>query len=244
VPSLERMDFTALVAGLGLGFSLIVAIGAQNVFVLRQGIRREHVLVVAAICAISDAVLIAAGVGGMGAALQAAPWLVGVARWAGAAFLLGYGLLAARRALRGGESGLRVDDDGADDPGAAPEGIVTATRTRGAGTATVASPSTTSVAARAAVLPVVLTCLALTWLNPHVYLDTVVLLGSVGATHGDQRWIFAAGAMLASVVWFFSLAYGARLLGRVLASPRSWRILDGIIAVVMVAIAVSLVLPA
>jgi L-lysine exporter family protein LysE/ArgO len=217
------MDFTVLVAGLGLGFSLIVAIGAQNVFVLRQGIRREHVFVVAAICAVSDAVLIAAGVGGMGAVLSAAPWLVGVARWAGAAFLVGYAVLAARRALRGTESGLVVQASASPD-GSARGGVATATRT--------------------ALLPVALTCLALTWLNPHVYLDTVVLLGSVGATYGDQRWIFAAGAMLASVVWFFSLAYGARLLGRVLASPRAWRILDGVIAVVMLAIAVSLVLPA
>ena len=217
------MDLSVLVAGLGLGFSLIVAIGAQNVFVLRQGIRREHVFVVAAICAVSDAVLIAAGVGGMGAALQAAPWLVGVARWAGAAFLVGYGFLAARRALRGTETGLIVDPSASPDSAPGGGGVATATRT--------------------AVLPVVLTCLALTWLNPHVYLDTVVLLGSVGATHGDQRWIFALGAMLASVVWFFSLAYGARLLGGVLASPRAWRILDGIIAVVMLAIAVSLVLP-
>lgn len=220
------MDFTVLIAGLGLGLSLIVAIGAQNVFVLRQGIRREHVFVVAAICAISDALLIAAGVGGMGAALQAAPWLIGVARWAGAAFLVGYGLLAARRAWRGSESGLVVDEQGSDPTPGAPGPVATATATR------------------TALLPVVLTCLALTWLNPHVYLDTVILLGSVGATFGDQRWMFAAGAMLASVVWFFSLAYGARLLGGVLATPRAWRILDGIIAVVMIAIAVSLVLPA
>jgi L-lysine exporter family protein LysE/ArgO len=226
-PNVVGMDLTVLVAGFGLGLSLIVAIGAQNVFVLRQGIRREHVFVVAAICAVSDAVLIAAGVGGMGAALQAAPWLIGVARWAGAAFLVGYAVLAARRAIRGTESGLRVEDDGAGPAGGpSATGIATATATR-----------TTA-------LPVVLTCLALTWLNPHVYLDTVVLLGSVGATYGADRWIFALGAMLASVVWFFSLAYGARLLGRVLASPRAWRILDGIIAVVMLAIAVSLVLPA
>lgn len=239
------MDFTVLAAGLGLGFSLIVAIGAQNVFVLRQGIRREHVFVVATICAVSDAVLIAAGVGGMGAALQAAPWLVGVARWAGAAFLVGYAVLAARRAIRGTESGLVVDADAAGGRGA-----WSASRDPGAqgglGTGADASSSTTGVATstRPALMPVVLTCLALTWLNPHVYLDTVVLLGSVGATFGEQRWIFAAGAMLASVVWFFSLAYGARLLGRVLATPRAWRILDGIIAVVMLAIAVSLVLPA
>ncbi|HEU4466882.1 MAG TPA: LysE/ArgO family amino acid transporter [Agromyces sp.] len=247
LPSLVVMDFTVLAAGLGLGFSLIVAIGAQNVFVLRQGIRREHVFVVAAICAVSDAVLIAAGVGGMGAALQAAPWLVGVARWAGAAFLVGYAFLAARRALRGTETGLVVGDDAS----AGPTGgrvARSAYRDRdgrgGLGTGAGASSSTTGVATRTAVLPVVLTCLALTWLNPHVYLDTVVLLGSVGATHGDERWIFALGAMLASVVWFFTLAYGARLLGGVLASPRAWRILDGIIAVVMLAIAVSLVLPA
>ncbi|GGI44594.1 L-lysine exporter family protein LysE/ArgO [Agromyces flavus] len=246
------MDLTVLVAGLGLGFSLIVAIGAQNVFVLRQGIRREHVLVVAAICAVSDAVLIAAGVGGMGAALQAAPWLVGVARWAGAAFLVGYGLLAARRAVRGGESGLRVDADepgGRGAPKARLETPVPVAAGRGESVARLET-STDGVsrrrfaAPRPALLPVVLTCLALTWLNPHVYLDTVILLGSVGATHGDQRWVFAAGAMLASVAWFFSLAYGARLLGGVLASPRAWRVLDGIIAVVMVAIAVSLVLPA
>ena len=249
LPSLVVMDFTVLAAGLGLGFSLIVAIGAQNVFVLRQGIRREHVFVVAAICAVSDAVLIAAGVGGMGAALQAAPWLVGVARWAGAAFLVGYAFLAARRALRGTETGLVVGDDAS----AGPTGgrvARSAYRDRdgrgGIGTGAGASYSTTGVATRptSALLPVVLTCLALTWLNPHVYLDTVVLLGSVGATHGDERWIFALGAMLASVVWFFTLAYGARLLGGVLASPRAWRILDGIIAVVMLAIAVSLVLPA
>jgi L-lysine exporter family protein LysE/ArgO len=237
------MDFTVLVAGFGLGLSLIVAIGAQNVFVLRQGIRREHVFVVATICAVSDAVLIAAGVGGMGAALQAAPWLIGVARWAGAAFLVGYGLLAARRAWRGSESGLVVESD---EDAAGGRAARSAYREPGdgLGTGADASYSTTAVATRTALLPVVLTCLALTWLNPHVYLDTVILLGSVGATFGDQRWIFAAGAMLASVVWFFSLAYGARLLGGVLATPRAWRILDGIIAVVMIAIAVSLVLPA
>lgn len=241
------MDFTVLAAGLGLGFSLIVAIGAQNVFVLRQGIRREHVFVVAAICAVSDAVLIAAGVGGMGAALQAAPWLVGVARWAGAAFLVGYAVLAARRALRGTESGLVVDEDAATTGGRAARSASRDPDAQGGlDTGADASYSTTGVATatRTPVMPVVLTCLALTWLNPHVYLDTVVLLGSVGATFGDQRWIFAAGAMLASLVWFFSLAYGARLLGRVLATPRAWRILDGIIAVVMLAIAVSLVLPA
>jgi L-lysine exporter family protein LysE/ArgO len=98
-------------------------------------------------------------------------------------------------------------------------------------------------AIRTRLLPVVLTCLALTWLNPHVYLDTVFLLGSIANTHGDMRWLFAVGAMVSSVVWFFGLAYGARLLGRWLSTPRAWRILDAVIAVVMVGLGISLVLP-
>jgi L-lysine exporter family protein LysE/ArgO len=216
---------TPLVAGFGLGLSLIVAIGAQNLFVLRQGLRREHVFVVAAICAASDALLIALGVSGVGFVLQAVPWLVDVVRWAGAAFLVTYGLLAARRAWRPSDRALQAE---APQPGpaGAPAGstaMATATRTR--------------------LLPVVLTCLALTWLNPHVYLDTVFLLGTVANTHGDQRWLFGAGAMAASVIWFFGLAFGARYLGRWLSTPRAWRILDAIIAVVMIALGVSLVLP-
>ncbi|GLI26784.1 amino acid transporter [Agromyces rhizosphaerae] len=217
-----------LAAGLGLGLSLIIAIGAQNVFVLRQGIRREHVLAVVAICTASDAVLIAAGVGGMGAAIQAVPWLVEVARWAGAVFVAGYGVLAARRAIRGTDEGLVVDaaGDGTPAPAVGPRASVTTTAPR----------------TRTALLPVVLTCVALTWLNPHVYLDTVVLLGSIGATYGDDRWTFALGAALGSLAWFAALGYGARLLGGVLASPRAWRVLDGVICVIMLAIAVSLVL--
>ena len=201
-------------AGLGLGLSLIVAIGAQNVFVLRQGIRREHVLAVAAICALSDAALIAAGVAGLGYLLEAVPWLVDVARWLGAAFLVCYGLLAARRAWRGGPEALKVD-------GADRQDAVVSSRLG----------------------PVVFTVLALTWLNPHVYLDTVLMLGSIAATHGDARWYFAAGAIIASVVWFVGLGYGARYLGGWLNTPRAWRILDGVIAAVMFAIAVTLVVP-
>ncbi|WP_345545007.1 LysE/ArgO family amino acid transporter [Microbacterium jejuense] len=213
---------TPLAAGLGLGLSLIVAIGAQNLFVLRQGLRREHVFVVAAICAASDAVLIVLGVSGIGLVLQAVPWLVGVVRWAGALFLVAYGLLAARRAWRPSGEGL----GGSAGPGAAASGR-----------------ASTGVATRTRPAPVVLTCLALTWLNPHVYLDTVFLLGTVANTHGADRWIFAAGAMAASAVWFFALAFGARLLGRWLSTPRAWRILDAVIAVVMIALGVSLVLP-
>ncbi|WP_375385698.1 LysE/ArgO family amino acid transporter [uncultured Microbacterium sp.] len=211
-----------LLAGFSLGLSLIVAIGAQNLFVLRQGIRRDHVVIVAAICAVSDAVLIALGVSGIGLVLHAVPWLIDVVRWLGAAFLLAYGLLAARRAWR--PNGQALEYAEAEGPAPAVGG---------------AAPTTTATR----VLPVVLTCLALTWLNPHVYLDTVFLLGSVASTHGDARWIFAAGAMLASILWFFGLAFGARHLGRWLSTPRAWRMLDGIIAVVMIGIAISLVLP-
>ena len=197
-------------AGVMLGFSLIIAIGAQNMFVLRQGLRREHVLLVAAICSVSDAVLIVAGVSGVGAATDGLPWLVPVIRWAGAAFLVGYGLLAARRALA--VSPLQFE--------LSPAGSATT------------GPAAASVAA---------TALALTWLNPHVYLDTVFLLGSVAGTHGDRRWEFAVGAALASLTWFTGLAYGARFLSPLLSSPRAWRVLDGAIAVVMVALGVSLV---
>ena len=195
----------AALSGLGFGLSLIVAIGAQNAFVLRQGLRREHVLAVVAICAISDAVLIVVGVGGLGTIVQLAPWLLVIVRIAGAAFLLGYGFLAARRALR--PTALSSDVDGA------------------------ASSLRTAV----------LTVLALTWLNPHVYLDTVVLLGSVAGTHGGDRWWFALGAVVASIAWFSALGFGARLLRPLFARPISWRILDGIIALVMTTIAVSLI---
>ena len=215
-----------VLAGIGLGFSLIVAIGAQNLFVLRQGLRREHVFVVAEICAISDAALIALGVSGVGLVLHAVPWLIDVVRWAGAAFLVVYGVLAARRAWRPTGQALAITAAEAEAEAGA-DGIVTAAATT----------------TRTRLLPVVATCLALTWLNPHVYLDTVFLLGTVANSHGDDRWLFAAGAMLASVVWFFGLAYGARFLGRWLSTPRAWRILDAVIAVVMIGLGVSLVLP-
>lgn len=236
----------SLLAGIGLGLSLIVAIGAQNLFVLRQGIRREHVLAVAAICALSDLALIIVGVSGIGAVLQAVPWLVDVIRWAGAAFLVAYGLLAARRAIR--PSGAALDAGaGTDAPGQSDAGVGTPAASGDLGASGDSGASAIATATRPTVrtglLAAVLTCLALTWLNPHVYLDTVFLLGSVANTHGDGRWAFAVGAGIASIAWFFGLAYGARLLGGVLASPRAWRVLDGVIAVVMIALGVSLVLP-
>ncbi|WP_430868757.1 LysE/ArgO family amino acid transporter [Demequina aurantiaca] len=203
-------------AGLGLGLSLIVAIGAQNVFVLRQGLRKEHVGWVVAICAISDALLIVLGVSGMGAAVVGLPWLATGARWAGAAFLLGYAILAARRAWQKVPETFDVAD-------AQPGG-----HTRG------------SSAASTTLRTAVLTCLALTWLNPHVYLDTVFLLGTVAASYGDTKWVFAAGAVVGSLVWFVSLGYGARLLNRWLNRPQAWRVLDGVIAVIMAALAIML----
>lgn len=217
-------------AGLGLGLSLIIAIGAQNVFVLRQGLRREHVLPVVLICALSDAVLIAAGVAGLGLLIGHAPWLVVVARWAGAVFLVVYGVLAARRAWRGEDQGLvaatpapRASDGGHPNSHAPASVLAPRTATR--------------------LAPTIATVLALTWLNPHVYLDTVLMLGSVASTHGDARWVFAAGAILASFLWFFALGFGARHLGRWLRTPRAWRILDALIAVVMITLGVNLVLP-
>ena len=194
----------AAAAGLGLGLSLIVAIGAQNAFVLRQGLRLEHVVAVVLVCALSDAVLIVAGVGGAGSVVTRAPEVVQVVCFAGAAFLLVYGLMAARRVFR--PAALLPESGGA--------------RTRLAVTVT--------------------TALALTWLNPHVYLDTVVLLGSLASTYDDQRWWFAAGATLGSAVWFTGLGFGARLLRPVFARPTAWRVLDAVIAVVMVSLAASL----
>lgn len=196
---------TALLAGLGLGLSLIVAIGAQNAFVLRQGLRREHVLIVVVICAVSDAILIAAGVGGLGALIQNAGWALIIVRIAGAAFLTWYGVKSAMRAAKPGV--LSADEGG--------EGM-----TRAAAIATV---------------------LALTWLNPHVYLDTVLLLGSIGGTYGSDRWWFALGAALGSVLWFSALGFGSRALRPLFAKPIAWRVLDAIIAVVMISIAVSLI---
>jgi L-lysine exporter family protein LysE/ArgO len=197
---------SAVIAGFALGFSLILAIGAQNAFVLRQGLRGEHVLAVCLTCALSDAVLIAAGVGGMGAAVSALPGLTTALLWGGAAFLFVYGALRFRAAWLGGES-LRPQ---------APEGV------------------TGTLAAALA------TCLALTWLNPHVWLDTVVLLGSVATRWQGQRLGFGIGAAAASFVFFFGLGYGARFLRPLFARPLAWRWLDAGVGVTMWVIAAGL----
>ena len=198
---------TVLAAGFGTGLSLIVAIGAQNAFVLRQGLHRDAVLPVVAICALSDAVLIALGVGGVGAVVVAWPTALTAVALVGGGFLVVYGALAARRVLR-------------------PDG----------GTLRTAEAGTAGSLRRA-----VLTCLALTWLNPHVYLDTVFLLGSIAADRGDLRWTFGLGAVLASLCWFAALGFGARLLSGLLASPKAWRILDGLVAATMLVLGVTLI---
>jgi L-lysine exporter family protein LysE/ArgO len=187
---------TVGLAGLQFGLSLIVAIGAQNTYVIRQGIARTHVPTVVVICAVSDVILIAAGVAGLGAVVGHHHGLLLTVRLVGAAFLFGYAALAARRALRPGRK--------------AADGPATAS----------SWPA------------VVATCLAFTWLNPAVYLDTVVLLGSVAAT-GPDPWWFGGGAALASIAWFAGLGFGARLLAPVFRQPRAWRALDVFVAVVM-----------
>lgn len=194
----------AAIAGFALGFSLILAIGAQNAFVLRQGLRREHVFAVCLTCALSDAILIAAGVAGFGALAKAVPSLENIMRYGGAAFLIWYGFRNFHAAWKGGE-----------------------VMERGKGTASLRTA--------------LLTCLALTWLNPHVYLDTVVLLGSVSAQY-DDKLAFATGAMTASFVFFFSLGYGARILDPLFRKPASWRVLDVVVGLTMWAIAAKLIL--
>ena len=193
---------TSLLIGFATGLTLIVAIGAQNAFILRQGIRREHVLPVVAICTVSDMALMAAGVAGFGALVTAHPQVVTLARFGGAAFLIVYGMLAARRAWR-------------------PSGL------------------TPSEAGPSRLAGVVLTCLAFTFLNPHVYLDTVVLIGALSNEHRDGRWLFGVGAAVASAVWFTTLGFGAGRLRGLFARPTAWRILDGLIALTMIALGVA-----
>lgn len=225
---------TALLAGLGLCLSLIVAPGAQNVFLLREGIRhagdsRRHAIVLALVCLASDIVLIAAGVGGFGVVVEQVPWLFDAARWAGVVFLAGYGLLAAWRVIRGGGETIDI---------AHPDPEVERAEAIGqTATLTLTPPRTRT---RTALLPAVLTCLAITWLNPHTYLDTVLMLGSISTTYGDARWGFAIGAMLGSAVWFAFLTFAARFAARWLRSATSWRVLDGVIAVVMLGLAAGL----
>ena len=197
--------FSAAISGFLLGASLIIAIGAQNAFILRQGLLRQHVFILSLICAASDALLIAAGVAGLGTLISQSPKLITAVTIGGALFLFSYAIIAFRRALK-------------------PE-VLKAANT-----------------GEARLGPAIAACLAFTFLNPHVYLDTVVLLGSLSAAYeGQARLAFGLGAATASFVWFFGLGYGARLLEPVFARPASWRVLDFLIGAVMSAIGLSLV---
>jgi len=196
---------SAFQSGFFLGAGLIIAIGAQNAFILRQGLLRDHVFVLCFICALSDALLILIGVAGLGAIIEQSQLLLGTIRYAGAAFLFWYATLALRRAFN--PQAMSVEKGG-----------------------------------RAGLGKAIATVLALTFLNPHVYLDTVLLVGGLSTRfEGDARLAYTAGAMLASFVWFFSLGYGARLLTPIFAKPRAWQVLDVLIAIVMAAIGLSLV---
>ncbi|MGI6246502.1 MAG: LysE/ArgO family amino acid transporter [Pseudochelatococcus sp.] len=200
------MNLSVFLTGMTMGLSLIVAIGAQNAFVLRQGLRHEHVFAVCLACAVSDAILILLGVTGFGKMMALAPWLDPAMRLFGAAFLIWYGGKSLLSALRSGEA-LAV----------------------GAGAEKRGLPAT------------LLACLAFTWLNPHVYLDTVVLLGSISTQFPGFEASFAAGAMSASFLFFFSLGYGAKRLRPLFARPSAWRVLEAAIALVMWTIALGLI---
>ena len=193
---------TATIAGMLAGFSLIIAIGAQNAFVLRQGIRREHVGVVVSICAACNFVLIIAGTLGVGALVTAHPVVLTVFKWAGAAYLLWFAFTSFRSAMHPQALEMRES-----------------------------SPSRS----------IVLSALAITLLNPHVYLDTVVMLGNLANQHGPDRWWFTLGACLASLIWFPALGYGARALAGPLGRPGIWRLIDLVIGMVMIAIAIRLI---
>lgn len=186
--------------------SLIVAIGAQNTFLLRQGILGDHVTPLVLVCWLSDAVLVTAGVGGLGAIVQRFPTTLIVIKVCGALVLVGYAALAVRRVIIGEH--LDINGHGVRRSWASAFG----------------------------------TCLAITWLNPHVYLDTVLMIGAVANSHGDERWWFAGGSLLASLAWFAALGYGAGLLRPVFSTVRAWRVLDSVIVVIMIGTALRLLL--
>jgi len=195
--------FAVLLAGFGTSLGLIVAIGAQNAFVLRQGLTKKHVGIVVAICAASDALLMAAGTAGLGAVLQGTPWLLQAFRWLGVAYLVWFAIQSIRASRK----------------------------------------HATLEPAESKSLPlgkVIVTLLTFTFLNPHVYLDTVLLVGSIANSFAENRWFFMIGAAAASLVWFTSLGFGARSLSRFTSSPRFWQVLDLLIAGVMLVIAATL----
>jgi L-lysine exporter family protein LysE/ArgO len=196
---------TAFLPGLLTGLSLIVAIGAQNAFVLRQGLLRKHVLPIVLVCAFSDAALIVIGVLGLGSLISLLPWLLEVIRWVGVAFLVWYGSTSLRRFMK--NESLKAAEAGS--------GTLKQT---------------------------VLTVLALTYLNPHVYLDTVIFIGGIANQFQEEKWFFVMGAVTASFVWFFSLGFGAKKASVLVSKPAFWKIMDIFIAAVMFSLAITLAL--
>jgi L-lysine exporter family protein LysE/ArgO len=190
----------AFLPGLLTGLSLIIAIGAQNALVIRQGLSRKYVLMVVLVCIVSDITLMAAGVAGLGVLILQIGWLLEVVRWFGVAYLLWFAYGSIRSAFK--HESLKA--------GEAPSG----TRKQ-----------------------VLLSVLAMTWLNPHVYLDTVILVGSIANTFKENAWYFGFGAMLGSVLWFFAIGFGARAASGLMSKPAFWKVLDLVIAAVMITIA-------
>ncbi len=193
----------AFAPGFFTGLSLIIAIGAQNAFVIRQGLMRQHVLLIVSICAVSDALLIFLGTGGLGTLIQNSPSLLEFIRWFGVAYLTWFGIKSVRSVFR--DQSLEAGQE------------IVISRSR-----------------------VVATCLALTFLNPHVYLDTVILVGSVANQFETDKWLFAFGAAFASVTWFAGIGFGARAASRFMSKPIFWKILDSCIAAIMLTIALTL----
>lgn len=202
------MIFSTISAGFFTGAGLIMAVGAQNAFILRQGVQRQHVGLVITICALGDIFLIMSGVAGMGKLVQTWPALLEVLRFLGAGFLAIYGMMAAKRAIQGTEK---------------------------------LNPSEQNITSRRKVL---LSCLAFTFLNPHVYLDTMVLIGSI-STHypGNGKWWFGLGTCISSIIWFTTLTYGARFLQPIFRNPKSWQIFDGFTALFMMTLSILLLWP-
>ena len=197
--------FEAIPAGFFTSLSLIAAIGAQNAFVLRQGLRREHVFAVVITCALSDAILIAAGVAGFASLTRVAPWITQAMLYAGALFLIVYGAMRFRAAFRGDEALVPASGQ------------------------------------KASLAKTLATCLILTWANPHVYLDTVVLLGAISAQYAPHQWMFGLAAAFGSLFFFSALGFGARLLAPIFANPKAWVVLEIIVGLTMWIIAIALI---
>ena len=193
----------ALISGFLAGLSLIIAIGAQNAFVIKQGLLRSHVTLVVVVCSVADAFLIVVGIGGLGSVIQSHPRVLEYVRWFGVAYLIWFGIKSIRSAF------------------------TTESLTIGA-------------TEKESSIKVLLTALTFTFLNPHVYLDTVILLGSIANQFSDQRWLFALGASSASLTWFSTIGYGARAASQFMSRPIFWKILDSLIAIVMFTIAITL----